>query len=446
MDNFSLNFALFILTMEMSVKRVVVTGLGCLTPLGRDLKGSWNSLLKGKSGLGKITELCDYDLKYSKFSKLIPPSITVGKVNFNIDEYPELFTSQDARRMSQFSQLSIIVAYEALKSSKLLKNGTLNVCDSIDLTRFGCVIGSGMSSISDTFDQSQSMLSLKQKISPLFIPRFLTNMAAGNVSIKFNLQGISHCCATACATGNNSIGDAYNFVRLGYNDIIICGASEMSVHPLTLAGFLKAKSITTGGISCPFDKQRSGFVLGEGCGLMILESLDHALARKAPIFAEISGYGISSDAYHITSPKENGEGAQRAMLSAIGNVSLNNIDYVNAHATSTILGDRAEVGAIDNIFQGVKPFVSSNKGHMGHLLASAGAVESIFTVMSIYHQIIPHTLNLNIAGEKNTEICEPFQNLKFVKNSPINTKINYALKNSFGFGGVNSSLLFKKFE
>ena len=370
-----------------------------------------------------------------------------------------LFTSQEERRYSKFIKLAIQSTYEALKSANLLTHKSSPSNPEIDIThcnmeKFGCVIGSGIGSISDIYSTTLQFQNGK-KISPYFVPKILTNMAAGNVSIKFNLRGLSHSVSTACATGNNSIGDAYNFIRLGMQDICVAGASEASIHPLSLAGFLRAKSITTDGISRPFDLERSGFVLGEGAGMVVLESLEHAKKRNAKIFCEIKGYGLSSDAYHITSPPSDGNGARRAMDMAINSssISRDEIDYVNAHATSTPVGDITEVKAIyssfinENIFDKsntrTKPlYVSSNKGSIGHLLGAAGAVESIFTIMSLREKIIPHTLNLaHPIEEVSSELLE------LVMDEPASPKqVNSALCNSFGFGGVNTALLFSKYN
>lgn len=357
--------------------------------------------------------------------------------------YGDLFTSQDLRRMSQFTQFAMVAAQEALQDADILQMLAESKND-----RVGCVIGSGIGSIQDMYDTIVDFERGK-RVAPTFVPKILANMACGNISIKFQLRGVSHCVSTACATGNNAIGDAYNFIRLGYNDVCLAGASEASVHPLSLAGFLRAKSITTSGVSRPFDKERDGFVLGEGAGLVVLESLEHAQRRGARIYAEIEGYGLTSDAHHITAPSENGEGARRAMEMALKNHDPRKVDYINAHATSTVLGDRAESQAISSLFSTPNPStlkVSSNKGAIGHLLGAAGAVESIFTIKSLQEGIIPHTLNLsNIGGAKGDE-ADTFNSLDLVRDKPAVHDIQLALNNSFGFGGINSSLLFRKWN
>ncbi|SCU82649.1 LANO_0B07074g1_1 [Lachancea nothofagi CBS 11611] len=418
--------------------RVVITGLGALTPLGKTVSESWSNLLRGKSGIRPISELPDA----KDYESHCPASVGVANVTgFNPMDYGDLFTSQDLRRMSLFTQFAVVAAQEALKDANLL-----NTVDEYNNERFGCVIGSGIASIQDMYE---SILNFDRgkKLPPTFVPKILANMACGNVSIKFQLRGVSHCVSTACATGNNAIGDAYNFIRLGYNDVCLAGASEASVHPLSLSGFLRAKSITPDGISRPFDKERNGFVLGEGAGLMVLESLEHAQKRGARIYAEIEGYGLTSDAHHITSPSESGDGARRAMEMALKGHDPRQVDYVNAHATSTILGDRAELNAISNIFapnRSIPLKLSSNKGAMGHLLGAAGAVESIFTIKSLQEGLVPHTLNLKRIGEAKGDNFGDLKALDFVTGSPVRHDLEYALSNSFGFGGINSSLLFRK--
>lgn len=429
------------------MSRVVITGLGCRTPLGHSVRESWTNLLKGKSGIVPVTGLADYE---TEFKDVIPKTVTVGKIPEGSVEPEGLITDQDRRRCANFTRLALLATHEALKGARLLEDD-LTVTSGVDLDRFGCIIGSGIGSIQDICSATQTLNNGK-KVSPLFVPRILANMAAGNVSIKFNLRGASHCVSTACATGNNAIGDAYNFIRLGMQDICVAGASESCINPLSLAGFIRAKSINTeNGVSRPFDARRSGFVLGEGAGIVVLESLESAKKRQAPIIAEVKGYGLSSDAYHITSPSPNGDGARRAMQMALSEVDHREVGYVNAHATSTLLGDRAESLAIKNTFlqYRTKPlYVSSNKGSIGHLLGAAGAVESIFTIMALREQIIPHTLNLEtVAGAKGDDFDTQFSGIDFVKNQPRrDDELHFAMCNSFGFGGVNTALLFERWQ
>lgn len=440
------------------MRRVVVTGLGCVTPLGHSVKESWTNLLNSKSGITPVTQLENYQSDYKIHSNSIPDTVTVGKIknfNSNAPAYSQLFNSQDQRRLSRFAQFALKASHEALQNAGLIVKGIELDTDKVNPERIGCAIGSGIASIEDVYDTSIQFNNFNKRVNPLFVPKILTNMAAGNVSIKFQLKGPSHSVSTACATGNNAIGDAYNLIRLGMQDACLAGASEACIHPLSLAGFIRAKSInTTDGVSRPFDRNRSGFVLGEGAGILVLESLEHAQRRGAKILGEISGYGLSSDAYHITSPSPGGQGAMRSMKMAVGDTPVDKIQYVNAHATSTLLGDRAECSAILNLLKGSKGssdrsspvYVSSNKGSMGHLLGAAGAVESIFTILSLYEQIIPHTLNLKEVGGAEGDIQENFDELEFVMNRPKHKELRYALCNSFGFGGVNTSLLFQKYD
>ncbi|QLL32322.1 hypothetical protein HG536_0C04910 [Torulaspora globosa] len=435
--------------------RVVVTGLGCRTPLGASLAESWQNLLKGRSGIVALASLPNYSSDFEPVSHSIPASVTVGKCQDGLEQSGGLITDQDQRRCAQFTKLALLSTEEALKDAGLLNedNSTLDTSKA-DPERFGCVIGSGIGSIEDICSATLALHNDRKKVSPLFIPRILSNMAAGNVSIKFGLKGISHCVSTACATGNNAIGDAYNFIRLGMQDICVAGASESCINPLSLAGFIRAKSINTDdGVSRPFDRRRSGFVLGEGAGSLVVESLESALRRKATIYAEIKGYGLSSDAFHITSPSLDGEGARRAMKMAIemGKIDASDVGYVNAHATSTVLGDRAESHAIKaTLLPGRREelFVSSNKGAIGHLLGAAGAVESIFTIMALKDRIIPHTLNLtDVGGAKGDDYEALFSGINFLQKQPRKHEgLRYALCNSFGFGGVNTCLLFERWQ
>lgn len=433
--------------------RVVVTGLGCRTPLGAGLVESWNGLLKGKSGIVPLTSLPSYSSDFEPLSHSLPAAVTVGKCPDELESHG-LLTDQDQRRCAQFTKLALLSTQEALKSAGLLRDDGLTLDTTrVDPNRFGCVIGSGIGSIQDMCSATLTLYNDRKKVSPLFVPRILSNMAAGNVSIKFGLKGISHCVSTACATGNNAIGDAFNFIRLGMQDICVAGASESCINPLSLAGFIRAKSINTeDGISRPFDRRRSGFVLGEGSGILVVESLESALRRKAPIYAEIKGYGLSSDAYHITSPALDGDGARRAMAMALemGQIDPSEVGYVNAHATSTVLGDRAESRAIRTALLANRRnelFVSSNKGAIGHLLGAAGAVESIFTIMALKDGKLPYTLNLHDVGSaKGDDYDNEFEGINFLRDQVRDHTLRYALCNSFGFGGVNTCLLFKKWQ
>lgn len=434
------------------MSRVVVTGLGCKTPLGHSVRESWKNLLESKSGIVPVADFAANEPEFNSVS--LPARVTVGRIPQGLREPEGLITDQDRRRCANFTRLALLATHEALKDARLLNDDNLTVIPEINLDKFGCIIGSGIGSIQDICSATQSLYNDGKKVSPMFVPRMLANMAAGNVSIKFKLKGASHCVSTACATGNNAIGDAYNFIRLGMQDICVAGASESCISPLSLAGFIRAKSIDSeNGVSRPFDSKRSGFVLGEGAGIVVLESLESAKRRQVPILAEVKGYGLSSDAYHITSPSPDGDGARRAMKMALdqAKTSSSAIGYVNAHATSTLLGDRAESVAIKSTFlhERTAPlYVSSNKGSMGHLLGAAGAVESIFTIMTLREKTVPHTLNLEtVAGGKGDDFERDFSGIEYVKATPQQVgDLQFAMCNSFGFGGVNTALLFEKWQ
>lgn len=422
--------------------RVVVTGLGAVTPLGLGIDKSWKALLNGASGIVSLKDRPEYKGIPSQVAGLVPrgPRFEGKWDNDNwIDTSPNL--KVDTRRTPLFARYALAATQEALKLAQwppLQPNEPLY--------RTGVAVGSGIGGFDALVDNSRDFGEGNyRKVSPLFVPNLLNNMAAGHISIAYGLKGPNHSVSTACTTGAHAIGDAYNFIRLGMADVMVAGSTEASVHPLSVAGFARAKSLCTRyndepeKASRPFDQERSGFVISEGSGVMVLESLDHALKRKAPnIYAEIVGYGMSADAVHITAPSPEGDGAYRAMAMALGNIDPNEVGYVNAHATSTLLGDRAESIAIHKLLSS-KACVSSTKGATGHLLGGAGSVEAIFTVLSLTTGKIPPTLNL--------ESLEPdFPNCNFIRVQTEADDLKYALTNSFGFGGTNSSLLFKKWE
>lgn len=430
--------------------RVVVTGIGLITPLGVGLRHTWKNLIQGKSGLVSTTLFEDYDLM--KWSNV--PSKVVGKVpsgskesgGWNVLEHLE---AAESRRLALFAQYGLAATAEALHDS--------NLEIPQDTSRVGVAVGSGIGSFPDVYDNSVAFNSNGyKKVQPLFIPKLLNNMAAGNISIKYNLKGPLHSVSTACATGLNAIGDAYNFIKNDYADVMICGGTEASLHPLALAGFSRARSVVTdfeGKPQCasrPFDGKRSGFVLGEGCGILILEKLEHALARGVSRFyGEVAGYGLCGDAYHITAPEASGDGAYRAMKMALdrSGIAAKDIGYVNAHATSTIIGDRAENNAMRRIFSGNTDLaVSSTKSSIGHLLGAAGAVEAAFTLKALETGLIPPTLNLDDIGGHKDDDKSSFSEFNYVPNQSIEKTVNHALCNSFGFGGVNSSVVFSKVQ
>lgn len=430
--------------------RVVVTGLGTITPLGVGVKTTWKSLIQSKSGLVSTNHLepqADWNQIPCKVVGKVPEGL---KANDRWDAN-EHFNKSEQNRLALFTQYALVATEEALSNAKLDLSK-----DNIDKTTIGVNIGSGIGSFHDIYHQSNTFKeSGYKKINPFFIPKFLTNMASGNISIKYKLQGPNHAVSTACATGLNSVGDAYNFIKNGYSKVMISGSTELSIHPLALAGFARAKSVVTNYneapelASRPFDANRNGFVLGEGCGILILEELQHALDRgltDEDIYGEVVGYGLSGDGHHITAPPESGKGAQLAMEMALRQSHLEpaTIDYINAHATSTRIGDLAENNAIYNVFK-LNPnhlSISATKSSIGHLLGAAGSVESIVTLMALRENVIPPTLNLN---DFDAKAADKFV-FDYVPNEPQARTIKHALNNSFGFGGVNSSIIFKSLE
>ncbi|KAK6455676.1 3-oxoacyl-synthase [Scheffersomyces xylosifermentans] len=435
-------------------RRVVVTGLGLVTPLGVGVAPTWRNLVAGKSGLISTTSLPDYETAgWSQIPSKVIGKIPEGSIKDHQWSSEDHFDKGEARRLALFAQYGLVATKEALLDAKLSN------LDGINKEKFGVAVGSGIGSFHDIYDNSVSFNSSGyKKVQPLFIPKLLTNMAAGNISIKYGLQGPLHSVSTACATGLHAIGDAYNFIKNDYANIMVCGGTESSIHPLALAGFARARSVVTDynedpkKASRPFDGDRNGFVLSEGSGILIVEDLDHALERGVDpkdIYAEIKGYGLSGDAHHITAPMETGEGAYLSMKMAVerSGIDPNEVDYVNAHATSTVIGDRAENNAILRLFGNTKKelSVSSTKSSIGHLLGAAGAVESIFTIKAIKYSTIPPTLNLESVGGHKDDQAENFTKFDYVPNHSKEKEVKYALCNSFGFGGVNSSILFSKF-
>lgn len=431
------------------MSRVVVTGIGLITPLGTGLRHTWKNLIEGKSGLVLTKTFSDYES--AGWSNV--PSKVVGKVPSGSKETGgwdvlEHLPAAEARRLALFSQYALAATAEAVSDSNL-------DLDSSDKSKIGVAVGSGIGSFPDAYENSIAFnLHGYKKVQPLFIPKLLNNMAAGNISIKHGLTGPLHSVSTACATGLNAIGDAFNFIKNDYADVMICGGTEASLHPLALAGFARARSVASEfeeqpqAASRPFDGQRNGFVLGEGCGILVLEKLDHAVARGVSrIYGEVTGYGLCGDAYHITAPEVSGEGAFRAMNLAVQRSGLlpKDIGYVNAHATSTVIGDRAENNAINRLFTDNEGLcVSSTKSSIGHLLGAAGAVEAAFSLKALETGIIPPTLNLDSIGGHKDDEAEMFSKFNYVPKQSFKRNIDHALCNSFGFGGVNSSIVFSK--
>jgi len=409
----------------MSKRRVVVTGLGLITPVGIGVKESWANIINGQSGIDKIT----------KFDCSTFPSQIAGEVkNFDPLTY---IPPKDARRMDTFIQFGIAAGIEAFKDSGIEVNDN-------NSERIGVSVGSGIGGInliestSDVFDEGGV-----RKVSPFFIPGTIINMISGNLSIMLNLKGPNVSIVTACTTGTHSIGDAARMIEYGDADAMLAGGSEAAITELSVAGFSAAKALSSRNddpktASRPWDKDRDGFVIGEGAGVMVLEDYEHAKRRGAKIYAELSGYGMSADAYHITAP--NMDGPRRSIVNALKNANVNtdNVQYINAHGTSTPLGDLNETNAIKATFGDFakKLVVNSTKSMTGHLLGGAGGIESVFTVLAIHNQISPPTINIFNQ--------DPECDLDYCANEARSMKIDVALKNNFGFGGTNGSLVFKK--
>lgn len=408
--------------------RVVITGLGAITPLGNDVSNFWNNIKAGKCGIDFITE---FDLK--DFSIKLAGEVK----NFNPDEFMDF---KQVKRMDRFCQLALVAAKETVRNSNI-------DLDSIDKERFGVIVGSGIGGIS-TIETQHKILNEKgpRRLNPLTIPMIITNMAAGNIAIEFGAQAMCTNVVTACATGNNCIGDAYRYLKHGYADIMLAGGAEASITPLSIAGFAAARTLSTSTdpnrASIPFDAERNGFVMGEGSGIIMLETLDHAKKRNAKIYAEIVGYGATCDAYHITLPAPEGEGGARAMKLAIqeANIEPQQISYINAHGTSTQANDKFETAAIKSVFNdyAYKIPVSSTKSMTGHLLGAAGAIESVISIKALDDSFIPPTIGL----VKQDPECD----LDYVPNTGRKAELNYVLSNSLGFGGHNATLIFKKWK
>uniref|UniRef100_A0A2N9FMF3 3-oxoacyl-[acyl-carrier-protein] synthase, mitochondrial n=1 Tax=Fagus sylvatica TaxID=28930 RepID=A0A2N9FMF3_FAGSY len=431
-------------------RRVVVTGLGMVTPLGCGVEATWKSLIEGGCGIRAITpedikmtsfdretQLQTFDQLTSKVAAFVPCGANPGE--FNEDLW---LNSKEHRSISRFIGYALCAADEALKDAKWVP------FEQEQKERTGVSIGGGIGSITDILDAAQMICEKRlRRLSPFFIPRILINMASGHVSMKYGFQGPNHAAVTACATGAHSIGDATRMIQFGDSDVMLAGGTESSIDALSIAGFCRSRALTTKYNSAPqeasrpFDCGRDGFVIGEGSGVLVLEELEHAKKRGAKIYAEVRGYGMSGDAYHITQPHTDGRGAILAMKRAIGQAGLhpNQLDYVNAHATSTPLGDAIEANAIKNVFSEHATSgalaLSSTKGAIGHLLGAAGAVEAIFAVLAIHHGVAPLTLNLT---KPDIIFNDDFMPLTASKKMPIRA----ALSNSFGFGGTNASLLF----
>ncbi|MEX5870588.1 beta-ketoacyl-ACP synthase II [Providencia hangzhouensis] len=414
----------------MSKRRVVVTGLGMLSPVGNTVESSWKAVCDGQSGISLIDHF-DTTNHATKFAGLVK--------DFNYEEFG--ISRKDAKKMDPFIQYGIAAGFQAFKDAGL------EVTEA-NATRIGAAIGSGIGGLGLIQDNCESLLhGGPRKVSPFFVPSTIINMVAGHLSIMYGFRGPSISIATACTSGVHNIGHAARMIAYGDADVMVAGGAEKATTPLGVAGFGAARALSTRNddpqaASRPWDKDRDGFVLGDGAGIIILEEYEHAKARGAKIYAEIAGFGMSSDAYHMTSPPENGAGAALAMENALNDAGIkaSDVGYINAHGTSTPAGDLAEAQAVVNVFgEGTDVLVSSTKSMTGHLLGAAGAIESIFTILALCDQIVPPTINL----DNLDEACK----LDFVPGEARKVdNMEYALCNSFGFGGTNGSLIFRRYH
>ena len=416
------------------MRRVVVTGMGIVSPLGVGVENVWNRLLKAESGIQGVQSVDVTDLPCKVAGEVPRGDTSSGK--FNADDY---VPPKDQKKMDTFIIMAMGAAQQAVEDSGWKPT------DEEGQTRTGVLIGSGIGGLQGIYEAS---VTLKEKgprrISPFFIPSCLINLASGHVSIKYGFRGPNHSVVTACATGSHALGDASRLIQLGDADVMVAGGTESTISRLGIAGFCASRALSTGfndrptAASRPWDKDRDGFVMGEGAGVVVLEELEHAKKRGAKIYAEVVGYGLSGDAYHITAPSETGDGGYRCMQMALKRAEMNvdDIDYVNAHGTSTPLGDEIELGSVKRLFgdHAYKLTMSSTKSAIGHLLGAAGAVEAIFSILAMRDQVAPPTLNL----DNPSEGCD----IDLAPKQAKPRKIRAALSNSFGFGGTNASLIF----
>ena len=411
----------------MSKKRVVITGLGAISPIGNTVEETWQNALKGVSGIDLITKFdtTNFSVKFAAEVK-----------NFKVADY---IPAKDARRMDVFIHYGMAASIQAIRDAGLENN------ENINKQRVGVAVGSGIGGLPNIENtQTEYLKTGTKRISPFFIPGTIINMISGNISVMYGYQGPNLAIVTACSTGTHSIGEAARLIQYGDADIMIAGGSEAVVCPLAIGGFAAARALSTRNddpktSSRPFDKDRDGFVLGEGAGVLVLEEYEHAKARGAKIYAEIAGFGMTADAHHMTAPLEDGSGAARCMSLALQNADLspNDVDYINAHGTSTPLGDVAETTAIKAAFGATAKnlVVNSTKSMTGHLLGAAGGIEAVFTALAIKNQISPPTINIFNQDER----CD----LDYCANQARQMEIRAALSNSFGFGGTNGTLAFK---
>ncbi|MGB0942905.1 MAG: beta-ketoacyl-ACP synthase II [Marinomonas sp.] len=411
----------------MSRRRVVVTGMGMVTPLGSNVKDTWDNVLEGKSGVSDI-DLFDASQFSTRFAAQVK--------DFDVAQY---MTAKEARKMDLFIQYGMAASMQALDDAALLN-------DDLDYNRVGCAIGSGIGGL-PMIEKNVELLNKSgpKRISPFFVPGAIINMISGHVAIKFGFKGPNISIVTACTTGTHNIGMAGRMISYGDADVMIAGGAEMAITQLGIGGFGAARALSTRNddpktASRPWDKDRDGFVMGDGAGILVLEEYEHAKARGAKIYAELAGFGMSDDAHHMTAPPESGVGALSAMSAALKDAKLEaaDVDYINAHGTSTPAGDLAETNAVKSLMGPAASDVaiSSTKSMIGHLLGASGAVESIFSVLAIRDQLAPPTINLENPGEG----CD----LNYVPHTPQKRRIDVVLNNSFGFGGTNGSLVFSK--
>ncbi len=413
----------------MSRRRVVVTGLGIVSPVGNSVPEAWAQLCAGRSGIGPIT----------RFDPALMPCQIAGEVkNFDPAQY---LSPKEVRRMDIFIHYGLVAAMEALRDAGVEAHPA-------DAEQVGVCIGSGIGGLPMITDTGRAYLEGGvRRISPFFIPGSIINMISGNLSIMYGLKGPNLALVTACTAGNHSIGEAARLIEYGDADMMVAGGAEAAINELGIGGFCAARALSTRNAdpeasSRPWDRDRDGFVMGEGAGVLVLEELSHARARGARIYAELCGYGMSADAHHITSPPADGDGARRSMLNALKNAGLNpdQVDYINAHGTSTPIGDLGETIAVKRTFgdHAHKLAISSTKSMTGHLLGAAGGIEAVFSVLALHHQVAPPTINLDNPSPE----CD----LDFVPHTARQMKIDVVLSNSFGFGGTNGSLIFRRLE
>lgn len=412
----------------MTKRRVVVTGIGTINPIGHNVEETWKSIEEGKCGIAPISL---FDTKGMKVT-------LAGEVkDFDVTKYID---KKESKKMDRFIQMGMIASHEAMLDSGLDINN-------IDSHRFGVIVSSGIGGLGSIEKNYQTGEKRGfDRVSPFFIPMTISNLAAGHIAIAYHAQGLCTCPVTACAGGTNAIGDAFRNIRDGYQDVMIAGGCEASITPLGIGGFTSMKALSDATdpdrASIPFDKERNGFVMGEGAGILILEELEHALKRGAHIYGEMTGYGVSCDAHHITAPLPNGEGGAYAMQNALDDagISYDVIDYINAHGTSTHLNDLCETEAIKSVFKehAYKLAVSSTKGHTGHCLGAAGGIEAVLSVLALKHDFIPPTLNYQVKDEE----CD----LNVVPNIGVKKDLHYVMSNSLGFGGHNASIIFKEYD